>query len=246
MASWGRLGSQKSPQEEPYLTWNGKRRLFCCAFYVSLRFSISFCFFLFLFACVIAPLASLAALARSLRLSNSYVVSWCLSLVLSCLLVLSLHLSNGYVVSRCLFSDPKPIENPPQKPPKSNLKILPKNLQNPPQKPPKSTPKGASFRDHLERRFGTDFCPNCAASWGVLEAVLGASWGVLGASWGVLGVFRGVFGASWRHLGLSRVRLGRSWARLGCLLARLGRIFAFCIDFSMFFIDFSLKNVPPN
>ena len=123
---------------------------------------------------------------------------------------------------------PKSFQNPPPK-------ILPKNIQHPSQKPPKSTPKGASFRDHLERRFGTDFCPNCAASWGVLEAVLGASWGVLGASWGVLGVFWGVLGASWKHLGPSRVRLGRSWARLGCLLARLGRIFAFRIDFSMIF-----------
>ena len=132
--------------------------------------SVSFCFFLFLFACVIAPLASLAALARSLRLSNSYVVSWCLSLVLSCLLVLSLHLSNGYVVSRCLFSDPKPIENPPQKPPKSTLKILPKNLQNPPQKTPKSTPKGAVFVIILKGVLGRIFLPIVLRLGGVLAA----------------------------------------------------------------------------
>ena len=66
LARLGRLLGPALLLMEPDLTWNGKRRLFCCAFYVSLRFSISFCFFLFLFACVIAPLASLAAIVQRL------------------------------------------------------------------------------------------------------------------------------------------------------------------------------------
>ena len=66
-----------------------------------------------------------------------------------------------------------------------------------------------------------------AASWGVL----GRSWGVLGASWVVLSRLRGVLEASWVPLGsswgvleASWAPLGSSWRRLGRLLTRLGSV----------------------
>ena len=103
----------------------------------------------------------------------------------------------------------------PTKPPKSTPKST--------QKPPKSTPKAMKIQILKGMRFGADFCPNCAASWGRLGGVLSASWGVLGASWGVLG-------ASWGRPGASWGCLGASWARLEGLLARPGRMVAFCLD----------------
>ena len=119
-----------------------------------------------------------------------------------CLCYRSLRLSNGYVVSWCLFSDPKPIENPspnlqnsPQKPSKSRSRrdcVLGRIF--------------VLTMVRFEASLGPSW-ERLGASRGVLGASwerLGGSWARLGGMFGRLGRVLErpgrVLGASWRVL----------------------------------------------
>ena len=146
-----------------------------------------------------APLASLAALARSLRSPHTGAAS--IFEVLGSLLGslgndLLEVVSNGVVlfltVSVLL---PKIIKKSTSKLPKSSPKpsrIHPKTFQN----PPKNAPKTRSGGDCASDRFWAFFLSDLWTSW----AVSGASWAVLESSWTVLGPSWGPLRPSWGGL----------------------------------------------
>ena len=102
--------------------------------------------------------------------------------------------------------------------PKSTLKaskILPKTLPNTP-------PKHSKIEVQRGLRFGSPLRPlfflRRGLSWGVLVTSwgrLGASWGRRGASWGLSWRVFCLLGAPWRVLEASWVVFEQSWRRLG-------------------------------
>ena len=136
-----------------------------------------------------APLASLAALARSLRSPHRGEFSLFFLLVFQYLFD-SRDCQHMYGFELDLHAKLAPCW-PPFPTPGASWDIL-----------------GVSWRD-LGRLGGV-----LAASW----RVLGRSWGVLDAYWVVLGRFRGVLEASWAPLGSSWVVLEAFLGRLGSLL----------------------------
>ena len=174
-----------------------------------------------------APLASLAALARSLRSPHTGAAS-ILEDLGSLLGSLGNDLlevvSNGVVlfltVSVLL---PKMIQKSTPKLPKSSPKpsrIHPKTSQN----PPKNAPKTRSGGDCASDRFWAFFSLGSVGVLGRLGRLLGPSWSRLGASGGVLEPswhdLGAVLGRPWGVLG----RLGASWGRLGSVLGHLGSV----------------------
>ena len=174
-----------------------------------------------------APLASLAALARSLRSPHTGAAS-ILEDLGSLLGSLGNDLlevvSNGVVlfltVSVLL---PKIIQKSTPKLPKSSPKpsrIHPKTFQN----PPKNAPKTRSGGDCASDRFWAFFSLGSVGVLGRLGRLLGPSWSRLGASGGVLEPswhdLGAVLGRPWGVLG----RLGASWGRLGSVLRHLGSV----------------------
>ena len=145
-----------------------------------------------------APLASLAALAPSLRSPCGFSLGFRLGFAGVSLAILDRQ-------------PPKRSANLPQNP----LKIELNTPKNPPQNPPESTPKPEKIEVWRGLRFRLRFCHFLCAAWGRLGAVLGRPGGVLGPSWGrfgaVLGRLGGVFGL-----------LGTVLGRLGAVLGRLG------------------------
>ena len=137
-----------------------------------------------------APLASLAALAPSLRSPCGF----------------SLGFRGGFAGVSLAILDrqpPKRSANLPQNP----LKIELNTTKNPPQNPPESTPKPEQIEVWRGLRFRLRFCHFLCAAWGVL----GPFWGVLEASWGRLGA---ALGPSWGVLGASLGFLEPSWGIL--------------------------------
>ena len=144
-----------------------------------------------------APLASLAALAPSLRSPCGF----------------SLEFGWGFAGVSLAILDrqpPKRSANLPQNP----LKIDLSTPKNPPQNPPESTPKPEKIEVWRGLRFRLRFCHFLCAAWGRLGAVLGRPGGVLAPSWGRFG---GVLGASWGGLEPSWGAWERSWASSGRL-----------------------------
>ena len=166
-----------------------------------------------------APLASLAALARSLRSPHNtekfiLEASWDLLEVVSNGVVLFLTVSVLIL---------KIIQKSTPKLPKSSPKpsrIHPKTFQN----PPKNAPKTRSGRDCASDRFWAFFSLESVGVLGRLGRLLGPSWSRLGASGGVLEPswhdLGAVLGRPWGVLG----RLGASWGRLGNVLGHLGSV----------------------
>ena len=195
-----------------------------------------------------APLASLAALARSLRSPHTGAAS-ILEDLGSLLGSLGNDLlevvSNGVVlfltVSVLL---PKMIQKSTPKLPKSSPKpsrIHPKTFQN----PPKNAPKTRSGGDCASDRFWAFFSLGSVGVLGRLGRLLGPSWSRLGASGGVLEPswhdLGAVLGRPWGVLG----RLGASWGRLGSVLGHLGSVSGQFPRRSSIFYRFLLPNSMP-
>ena len=145
-----------------------------------------------------APLASLAALAPSLRSPCGF----------------SLGFRWGFAGVSLAILDRKPPKrsaNLPQNP----LKIELHTPKNPPQNPPESTPKPEKIEVWRGLRFRLRFCHFLCAAWGRLGAVLGRPGGVLGPSWGRVGASWGVLGPSLGFLEPSWGVLELSWGVLG-------------------------------
>ena len=168
----------------------------------------------------IAPLASLAALARSLRSPTSC----CFSCDVVLFSVVSVKLPKS------LKNRPPSFQNHPQN--------LPKSIR----KPTKIRPKTLKKRDlegiALRIAFVSLFSSDLAASWALSRASgdqLGAVLGRLGASWSRPGTASGrswaVPGASWgvlEHLGDV---LGASWGILEAFREKFHEKLRFLIDF---------------
>jgi hypothetical protein len=145
-----------------------------------------------------APLASLAALAPSLRSPCGF----------------SLGFRWGFAGVSLAILDRKPPKrsaNLPQNPWKIELNTP----KNPTQNPPESTAKPEKIEVWRGLRFRLRFCHFLCAAWGRLGAVLGRPGGVLGPSWGRFGASWGVLGASLGFLEPSWGVLELSWAVLG-------------------------------
>jgi len=175
----------------------------------------------------IAPLASLAALARSLRSPTAC----CFSCGVVLFPVVSVKL------------------------PKS-LKNLPPSFQNHPQNLPKSIRKPTKIRPKTLQKLGLEGIVLRIAFGPFFLSDLWASWAVSGASWDHLGAVLGRLAASWSRPGTTSGRswavLGASWGVLahlgGVLGASWGILEAFRDNFHeevRFLIDFCSQLRPP-
>ena len=177
----------------------------------------------------IAPLASLAALARSLRSPTAC----CFSCGVVLFPVVSVKL-------------PKSLKNRPP-----SFQNHPQNSRNPSENRPKSAPK--SFKNEICNglRFGSFLCLGFPRIWrrlgrfrAPLGTILGPSWGVLGRLGAVLVRPRGGLGPSLGRLGASWCILGASWERLGASWKRFGTISTKKFDFlSIFAPNFDARNL---
>ena len=175
--------------------------MFCCGFQF---LSVSFCSCLLVLS--LRSLRSLRSLARCACPTVMWFLGACRWCFPVCLCYRCTCQTVTWFLGACfpMFSDPKPIGNRPQKPPKSTPKSYPKaskihskNVQNP-------SRKVRVFVIILSGVLGRMFVPivlRLGASWRPSREPLGASWGRLGASWGC-------FGASWARVGRLRDVLG--------------------------------------
>ena len=156
----------------------------------------------------IAPLASLAALARSLRSPTAC--------CFSCGVVLFPVVSEQLPKTLKIYLQAS--------------KIIPKTFPNPSENRPKSAQKPSKNEIWNGLRFGSLLCLGFPRIWrrlGRFRAPLGAnlepSWGVWGRLGAVLARPRGGLGPSLGRLGVSWSILGTSWGRLGASWKRFGR-----------------------
>ena len=164
----------------------------------------------------IAPLASLAALARSLRSPTAC--------CFSCGVVLFPVVSEK--LPKSLTNLPPSFQNHPQN--------LPKSIR----KPTKICPKPSKNEIWNGLRFGSLLCLGFPRIWrrlGRFRAPLGTnlepSWGVWGRLGAVLARPRGGLGPSLGRLGVSWSILGTSWGRLGASWKRFARNSTKNLDF---------------